>query len=234
MFIKLGIIAGILVAAGLIFSSEINSIFPNTSASLTESLKDDVNSLGAKASESVENRLNTSLDRVVSKTSETIDDGIAKTQESSKDFFSNELTKINPVESLTNIFNTDSGNPENDSISGDDDSIRTQSTHPVEQDSMDVKLPLSTSQKPNGDIWLRYYDSTGNTERVDMTIRTVDREISLGTFYSSTFETMVNDISLESYYVDTIVDHKDYGKVSSRLFNSGDSNSVISGIFSKL
>jgi len=110
MFIKLGIIAGILIVSGLIFSSEINSIFPNTSASLTESLKNDVNSLGAKASDSVENKLNTSLDKIVSKTSEKIDDGIAKTQESSKDFFSNELTKINPVERLTNIFNKDSRN----------------------------------------------------------------------------------------------------------------------------
>ena len=113
MFIKLGIIGGILIVAGLIFSSEINSIFPNTSASLTESLKDDVNNLAAKASDSAENRLATSLDNVVSKTSEKIDEGITKTQESSKDFFSNELMKINPIESLTNIFNKDSDNSEN-------------------------------------------------------------------------------------------------------------------------
>ena len=108
MFIKLGIIAGILIVSGLAFSSEINSIFPNTSVSLTESLKDDLNNLSAKASVSVENRLNTSLDNVISKTSEKIDDGIVKTQESSKDFLSNELMKINPIDSLTNIFNKNS------------------------------------------------------------------------------------------------------------------------------
>ena len=57
MFIKLGIITGILILGGLIFSNEIDILFPSTSASIVESLKNDVSNFGSKASDSVEKRI---------------------------------------------------------------------------------------------------------------------------------------------------------------------------------
>ena len=57
MFIKLGIIAGVLILGGMIFSNEIDSLFPSTSASVVDSLKEDVSNFGAKASDSVEKRI---------------------------------------------------------------------------------------------------------------------------------------------------------------------------------
>ena len=48
MLIKLGIIASVLVLGGMMFSTEITSLFPNTSALLADSLKDDINSLNTK------------------------------------------------------------------------------------------------------------------------------------------------------------------------------------------
>ena len=48
------------------------------------------------------------------------------------------------------------------------------------------------------------------------------------------FETNVNDVSGVPYYVDMIVEHEDYGTVTSSVFNPGDSSdSKINGIFSQ-
>ena len=99
MFVKLGIIAVILVVGGLLFSLEITSLFPNISASITESLKDDISNLSTKTSDTLESR----IDDVMIQANEKINNGITEAKESSTIFLSNELTKINPFESLTSI-----------------------------------------------------------------------------------------------------------------------------------
>lgn len=103
MLIKLGIIAGILIAGGLIFSSEINALFPSTSTSVIESLKSNVDDIGKKTSESVEKRLDISFDKIVDKTNEQINDGVVNAKESSKNI-TDELTKINPIDTIGNFF----------------------------------------------------------------------------------------------------------------------------------
>ncbi len=46
------------------------------------------------------------------------------------------------------------------------------------------------------------------------------------------FETTVNDATGIPYYVDMVVEHEDYGTVTSSVFNTGDaSDSKINGIF---
>jgi len=62
MFIKLGIIAGIVILGGMIFSNEIDNLFPTTSASVFDSLKDDAANFGSKASDSVEQRIDESIE----------------------------------------------------------------------------------------------------------------------------------------------------------------------------
>ena len=99
MFVKLGIITVILVAGGLLFSSEITYLFPNISASVTESLKDDITNLSTKTSDILEN----TIDEAMIQANEKINNGITDAKESSAIFFSNELTKINPFESLASI-----------------------------------------------------------------------------------------------------------------------------------
>jgi len=103
MFIKLGIIAAILIVTGLIFSTEINGLFPNTTTSVVDSFKDDVSNIGKKTSESVEKRLDVSVDKIVEKTNEEINDGITQAKESSKNV-TDELTKINPINMIENFF----------------------------------------------------------------------------------------------------------------------------------
>jgi len=46
------------------------------------------------------------------------------------------------------------------------------------------------------------------------------------------FETTVNDASGIPYFIDMVVEHEDYGTVTSSVFNAGDvSDSNINGIF---
>ena len=63
MLIKLGIIAGVLVLGGMMFSTEITSLFPSTSALLADSLKNDIDALNSKVTNSAENRLDSSIDK---------------------------------------------------------------------------------------------------------------------------------------------------------------------------
>jgi len=115
MFIKLGVIAGILILGGMIFSTEIYSIFPNTSATVINSFKDDLSNFGSIASDSVEQRIDDSIDKIVDKTSDSItneisetgdkiSDEISEVKESSQKTITEEISNLDPIESITNIF----------------------------------------------------------------------------------------------------------------------------------
>ena len=65
MLIKLGIIVAVFVLGGMMFSTEITALFPNTSVLLSDSLKNDINSLNTKITNSAENLLDTSIDKTI-------------------------------------------------------------------------------------------------------------------------------------------------------------------------
>jgi len=120
MFIKLGIIAGIIILGGMIFSNEIDTLFPTTSATVFDSLKNDVSNFGSKASDSVEQRIDSSIDKIVDKTTESISEKITEAgdkvtnkisdaKESSEKVIKDEISNFNPVESIQNIFTDNSG-----------------------------------------------------------------------------------------------------------------------------
>lgn len=122
MFIKLGIIVGIIILGGMIFSNEIDVLFPSTSASVVNSLKDDISNFGAIASELVEKRIDESIDKIVDKTSNAITDEISEigndisneisdVRKLSQQTISEKITNFNPIESIQNIF-TDNPNVE--------------------------------------------------------------------------------------------------------------------------
>ena len=79
MLIKLGIIAAVLILGGMMFSTEITTLFPSTSALLADSLKDDINTLNEKVTNSAENRLYTSIDKTIQSVSDSIYQGITET-----------------------------------------------------------------------------------------------------------------------------------------------------------
>jgi predicted PurR-regulated permease PerM len=115
MLIKLGIIAGIVILGGMIFSTEIGNIFPTTSATVFDSFMDDVTNFGTTASDSVDQRIDESLDKIVDKTSNSITNeiseagnkitnDISKAKESSQKIINEEISNFHPIESIQNIF----------------------------------------------------------------------------------------------------------------------------------
>ena len=115
MFIKLGIIAGIVILGGMIFSTEIDNIFPTTSATVSDSLIDDVTNFGTKASDSVGRRIDESIDKIADKTSNSrtdersgagdkITNEVSGAKESSQKIINEKISNFNPIESIQNIF----------------------------------------------------------------------------------------------------------------------------------
>ena len=115
MFIKLGIIAGVIILTGMIFSTEINNLFPTTSATVADSLKEDVTSLSIKASNKVEQKIDNSIDTIVNKTSTTITNEVNKAEdkistefseakESSQNLIDEKLSNLDLIDSIQNVF----------------------------------------------------------------------------------------------------------------------------------
>ena len=239
MFIKLGIIAGIVILGGMIFSNEIDNLFPTTSATVLDSLKNDVSIFGSKASDSVEQRIDSSIDKIVDKTSESISneisdagdkisDEISEAKKSSQKTIKEEISNFNPIESIQNIF----------SGSSNSGSTSQSQFNNISSQNIVSKIPetlsLSTKQQSDDNILLQYVDTSGKTKSVNVIIRTADKEIFSGTFFTSKFDTNVNDATGIPYYVDMIVEHEDYGTVTSSVYNPGDSSDTkINGIFSQ-
>lgn len=237
MFIKLGIIVGIIILGGMIFSNEIDSFLPTTSATVVDSLKNDLNIFGTKALDSVEQRIDSSIDKIVDKTSESISNEISNVgdkvsneisdvKESSQKSIKEKVSNFDPIKSIQNIF---TGSSNLDSVS-ESSNVSTQNIVSI----IPGTLSLSTKQQSDNNILLQYLDTTGKTKSVNVVIRTADREIFSGTFYTSVFDTNVNDAAGIPYYIDMIVEHEDYGTVTSSVYNTGDSSDTkIVGIFSQ-
>ena len=188
-----------------------------------------------EASDSVDQRIDESIDSIVDKTSNSITNEIgeagnkitneiSKAKESSQKTITEEISNFNPIESITNIFTGHSSSSSTSSSSTSSSSTNSPITYET--------LSLTTKQQSNDNILLQYSDSSGKTKSVSVVIRTEQKEIFSGTFFTSMFETTVNDASGIPYFVDMVVEHEDYGTVSSSVFNDGDaSDSNINGIF---
>jgi len=118
------------------FSTEITALFPNTSAILSDSLKNDINGLNTKITNSAENHLDTSIDKTIQSVSDSVYQGITETgdklvenvnekisegitetgdnikteiiesSESSKEIFTNKISDFDPFSFIKNIFKT--------------------------------------------------------------------------------------------------------------------------------
>ena len=134
MLIKLGIIVAVFVLGGMMFSTEITALFPNTSVLLSDSLKNDITSLNTKITNSAENLLDTSIDKTIQSVSDSVYEGITETgdklvenvnekisegitetgdniksqivesSQSSKETLVNEVSEFDPFSFIKNIF----------------------------------------------------------------------------------------------------------------------------------
>jgi len=246
MLIKLGIIAGIVILGGMIFSTEIGNIFPTTSATVFDSLMDDVANFGSNAVDSADKRIDESLDKIVDKTSNSItneiseagnkiSNNISEAKESSQKTITEEISNFNPIESITNFFTGGSSSSSSQSTSSSSSqSTSSSSSQSTSSPIIFDTLSLSTKQLSDDNILLQYFDSSGKTQSVTVVIRTEQKELFSGTFFSSMFETTVNDATGIPYFIDMIVEHEEHGTITSSVFNPGDaSDTNINGIFSQ-
>jgi hypothetical protein len=74
MLFKLGILIGILIIGGYVFSAQIQNLFPNTSTDGVNSLKSDVNTLTTKSIESAEDKIESSINQTQTKLVEIKDE----------------------------------------------------------------------------------------------------------------------------------------------------------------
>ena len=251
MFIKLAIIGVILLVAVIVFPNEIYQLFPETSSNVKndlEKIKDDaIQKTGATIGEGGK-LVNNQVKDLAESSTESIFDSIS---ESISDFSESTLQTIGFAGILGNdqTNNNESMGQRSSSSTGTKPATKPTTepaTEPATEPSFSTitiedktiqtfeTLSLTYSQQSNDNVMLHYEDTSGKTISVTVTLRTTEKELFTGIFYTSMFETYVQDITKTSYFIDMIIQHEEYGTISSSVFNPVDSpDVVINGVFSK-
>ncbi|MBL7001173.1 MAG: hypothetical protein ISR80_00195 [Nitrosopumilus sp.] len=243
MFMKLAIIGAVLLVAVIVFPNEIYQLFPETSSNVKndlEKIKDStiqktettigaggklVNNQVKDFTESSTDSISESINNLSESMQQTIGIGgiLGDSQNNNESSVSRtssyEDQYDGPTTESTTIPTTE---PIFDSITTED-----KTTHTFET------LSLESSQQSNDNVMLHYEDTSGKTTSVTVTLRTLEKELFTGIFYSSMFETYVQEITKTSYFIDMVIEHEEYGTISSSVFNPVDStDTVINGVFS--
>jgi len=239
MFIKLVIIGAILLVAVIVFPNEIYQLFPETSSNVKndlEKIKDDTIQKTGTTIEEGGKLVNTQVKDFTESSTESIFDSIS---EGISDFSESTLEIIGfggiLGDSQTNndksMGQTSSSSPGTDSATESPFSTKASGEKTIQTFET---LSLESTQQSNNNIMLHYEDTSGKTNSVTVTLRTTEKELFTGIFYSSMFETFVQDVTQTSYFIDMTIDHKEYGIISSSVFNPLDSpDAIINGVFSK-
>jgi hypothetical protein len=109
--------------------------------------------------------------------------------------------------------------------------VPTVITTPETQTITYETLSLVTEKAEGNNVMMMYEDTSGLTNSVTVTMRTDEKILFTGQFFSSNFEATVLDAGDVSYFIDMIVDHQEFGTISASAFNPGSSDTVISGVF---
>ena len=235
MFIKLAIIGSILLVAVIAFPNEIYQLFPETSSNITDATKNDLQKITDDAIQKTGTSITAGGKLVNNQVKDFTEDTTEKISKSINDFSESAQQVVN-----VGIFGNDQHKNNNESpVRRDSSSIKTASTFStIATKGQTIQtfetLSLSSSQQSNDNVMLRYEDTSGKTISVTVTLRTTEKELFTGIFYSSMFETFVQDVTKTSYFIDLIIEHEEYGTISSSVFNPIDSpDTIINGVFSK-
>ena len=120
----------------------------------------------------------------------------------------------------------------------------TETTNPVNAETISVEplphskvfetLQLKTIRHDDNTVSIQYEDTSGKTVKVTVTLRNSDKQLFSGEFFSSKFDTNVNDVSTSPHIIEMVVEHSDYGTVSSSVYNpEGDQDTTIYGVFTQ-
>jgi len=235
MFIKLAIIGSILLVAVIAFPNEIYQLFPETSSNITDATKNDLQKITDDAIQKTGTSITAGGKLVNNQVKDFTEDTTEKISKSINDFSESAQQVVN-----VGIFGNDQHKNNNESpVQRDSSSIKTASSFStIATEGKTIQtfetLSLSSSQQSNDNVMLRYEDTSGKTISVTVTLRTTEKELFTGIFHSSLFETFVQDVTKTSYFIDMIIEHEEYGTISSSVFNPIDSpDTIINGVFSK-
>lgn len=111
---------------------------------------------------------------------------------------------------------------------------QTISVDPIPQTQIFETLSLTTTRNADNTVSIHYEDTSGKTLKVTVTLRNSEKQLFSGEFFASKFDTSVNDVSSSPHIIEMIVEHVDYGTVSSSVFNpQGNDDTTIYGVFTK-
>jgi len=243
MLIKLVIIGAVLLGGGIIFANEINQLLPEFSTNIFDSAKKDLNQMKDSTIQTTETTIGAGV--------KTVSDGVNDFAESTAKQLSEGVKDLG--ESAQQVISF--GGILEDSQKTNSDSAERHTTKPSSKETSPTPfrgsspttivtktqtiqtfetLSLVTSQQLDDTVMLHYEDTSGKTISVTVILRTTEKDLFTGTFYSSMFEASVNDASKTSYFIDMIVEHEDYGTIVSSVFNPVNTpNTIINGVFSQ-
>ena len=232
MFIKLAIIGAILLVAVIVFPNEIYQLFPETSSNVKnylEKIKDDAIQKSGTTIEEGGKLVNTQVKDFTESSTESIFDSIS---ESISDFSESTLQTIGFAGILgdSQTSNNESMGQRSSSSPGTvsaTESPFTTKTSGEQTTQTFETLSLKSTPQSNDTIMLHYEDTSGKTNSVTVTLRTTEKELFTGIFYSSMFETFVQNVTETSYFIEMTIDHEEYGTISSSVFNPVDSPDTI-------
>ena len=238
MMIKLVIIGAVILGGVIIFSNEINQLLPEFSTNISDSAKKDLNQMKDNTMQTTETTIGAGVKTVsdgvndfAESTAEQLSEGIKYLGESVLQVisFGGILGDSQKANSESSERHTTISNPTPSSDSSPITIVtKTQTTQTFET------LSLKTTQQLDDTVMIHYEDTSGKTISVTVILRTTEKDLFIGTFYSSMFEASVNDATKTSYFIDMIVEHEDYGTIVSSVFNPVDTpDTIINGVFSQ-
>ncbi|HEU04378.1 hypothetical protein LCGC14_1097980 [marine sediment metagenome] len=253
MLIKMAIIGAILLGGGVLFANEINQFLPETSVNLLDSVKNDFGKIKDDTVQSTETRVKGTIvtvtnevnniqeksSELLSKSAKEVADstqkGIKEVTDSTQKGIK-EITKSTQETIFGGNGNNQNTNSNEEHEDGNSSTMPDNGNTVTQTDDENIisfeTLSLKITQQSGDGVMLQYEDTSGKTISVSVTLRTTERELFSGIFYSSMFETLVNDASNTAYFIDMVVEHQEYGTISSSVYNPRDSsNTIINGVF---
>jgi len=230
MLIKMAIIGAILVGGGIIFANEINQFLPETYVNLLDSAKNDFGKIKDDTFQSAETRVQGTIVTVTNEVNEFQEKSSELLSKSAQEVADSTQKGIKEITVTTKetIFGGGGNNYNNNNKKYDDNLSTTKNENIVSLET----LSLKTTQQSDDRIMLHYEDTSGKTISVSVTLRTTERELFSGIFYSPMFETFVSDPSNTAYFIEMVIEHQEYGTISSSVYNPRDSpNTIINGVF---
>lgn len=111
---------------------------------------------------------------------------------------------------------------------------QTVSVNSIPQTQLFETLQLKMTRTGDNSVSIHYEDTTGKTIKVTVTLRNSEKQLFSGEFLTSKFDTSVNDVSDSPHIIEMVVEHSEYGTVSSSVFNpQGNDEATIYGVFTK-